>query len=116
MSIQIVTYFRYFENLAIQTIAKIYENKKEDAHRNLLARIPFQLGRAITPLSIANDAQCMKFMGHVSCQTLLHVVWNGHTNSDTSTWRYILAAALPFVAPCILTVNLDHVDSSTTGM
>lgn len=82
-----MSFFRRFQQLAIDLLDYMYEADAEGAYRVLVSELPFDLGPYITPLVIADDAKAMKFMSQGGCQTYLQRVWKGNMVVETPNWR-----------------------------
>ena len=95
----------YFEHLAVQTIDNMYEMSREETYASLVAQLPFRWSQNVTPLSLADSAECMKFMGHASCQTFLNLIWMRYMDLDTAAWKL-----LPIFAFCPLNILMITFD------
>ena len=60
--------YRYFENLAIETLDNLYQMNREEAYANLVSVIPFHWGQYTTPLSIANDGEAKRSIDFYFCK------------------------------------------------
>ncbi|ELT91987.1 hypothetical protein CAPTEDRAFT_196769 [Capitella teleta] len=88
----------YFQELAIQTLDNLYAFNRDEAYSSLVALIPFHWAKYATPLSIADDAGAMRFMGHSCCQTFLNLVWMKYMDLDTPKWKlFPLMALFPLI-------------------
>ena len=81
-----VIFGRYIQTLSINTLTELYELNRQEAYLNLVAVLPFKWGKYTTPISIARDAEAMRFMGHACCQTYINLVWMKHMNLNTPYW------------------------------
>ena len=79
--------FRHFQDVAIQTLTQLYDLNRKEAYSSLVAAVPFNWGQDVTPISIADDAKAMRFMGHACCQTFLDLVWMKYMELDTHKWK-----------------------------
>ena len=77
---------RYFQTLAVNTLTELYEMNRQEAYVSLVAMLPFDLGRYVTPITIARDASAMRFMSHACCQTYINLVWMKNMDLDTPYW------------------------------
>ena len=83
---QFVLVFRYFQTLAVNTLTELYEMNRQEAYLSLVAMLPFDLGRYVTPITIARDASAMRFMSHACCQTYINLVWMKNMDLGTPYW------------------------------
>lgn len=98
----------YFENLAVQTLDHLYEANRHEAYTSLTAHLPFRLSHNVTPLSLADDAVCMRVTGHPCAQTLLILIWMNHLNIDTHPFKLLpIFTLLPFLNLPFITVDPD---------
>ena len=77
----------YFQDLALDTLDNLYEFNRDEAYASLVSVLPFKWGKYVTPLTIADDGEAMRFMGHACCQTFLHLVWLQYMDLDTAYWK-----------------------------
>ena len=83
----------------------MYEKDRIQAWRCLGAKVAFNLGRSLTPLSIAYDSGAKEFLGHSCCQSLLRLIWmNG---MDLNTQPYQLFPLLSPINPIFITFTQD---------
>ena len=105
----------YFEALALATIDNMYEMSREDAYASLVALLPFRWSQNVTPLSIADSAECMRFMGHACCQTLLQLIWMHYMDLDTASWKLLpVFAFFPFINIPMITFDEDNLSFTTS--
>ena len=79
--------FRYFQEISIYTLDNLYDFNRDEAYASCVSVLPFKWGKHVTPLSIADDACAMKFMGHSCSQTFLNLVWLQYMDLDTAHWK-----------------------------
>ena len=89
--------FRYFENLALVILDKLYAEDRNEAYRNLVALGPRKLGRSLTPMQIAYDSWATKFLSHACCQTLLNLIWMNSMDLDTPAYKLFPCVSLFFI-------------------
>ena len=92
----------------MQTIDQMYETNRNAAYTSLVSHLPFHLSRNVTPLSLADDAMCMRVIGHLCSQTLLILIWMNHLNVDTHPLKFLpIFTILPFINLPFITVDED---------
>ena len=82
----ISTCYRYYQDLAVNILESLYQEDEMIAYRSLVSDLRYW-GKGVTPLTIADDGEAMKFMGRSCCQTFLHRVWLQCMDLGTSSWK-----------------------------
>ena len=92
----------------MQTLDHIYEVNRNEAYTTLISHLPFRLSHNVTPLSLADDAECMRVIGHPCAQTLLILIWMNHVNIDIHWFKLCpIFTLLPFIILPFVTINAD---------
>ena len=73
----------------------MYNRYRVGAYALLTEVLPFRLGPNVTPMTIAKDAKCMKFMCHTACQTLLTSIWKQDMALNTKWLLFPLFMIFP---------------------
>ncbi len=97
---QLAVNAKFFEQLAIDLLTQFYETDRYLATQMLNREVRLINGR--TCLEIAANAEALRFLSHISCQSLLESIWYGQILR--TSWILLL---LTMICPPLLFV-LDY--------